>query len=150
MYNTHERFISLTFRSDPILLSILDDLLTDLTRSPNAGVYQTVVSQALPTLCNALAQAKADESWIASSAIDLISSLARGASHGSLGEGFFAALAPTLFECMRCTQDQETLEVHVLPHCLDLARSLIVPVEWDCPIYAYCAQGSQTTDLLDG
>ncbi|KAF8498357.1 ARM repeat-containing protein [Gautieria morchelliformis] len=95
---------------DPILLSILDDLLTDLTRSPAAGVYQAVVSHSLPTLCNALAQAKSGESWIASSAIDLICSLARGASRGGLGEGFFATLAPTLFECLGSTYDQETLE----------------------------------------
>lgn len=100
-------------RSDPILLSILDDLLTDMTHSLNVEVYQAVVSQSLPTLCNALAQAKPDESWIASSAIDLTSSLARGASYGRLGENFFATLAPTLFECMGTTQDQETLEVLV-------------------------------------
>lgn len=109
----------LTRISDPILLSILDDLLTDLTRSPTAGVYEAVVSQSLPTLCNALREAKSDESWITSSAIDLISSLARGASRGGLGEGFFATLAPTLFECMTSTQDQETLEVRTLSYCLE-------------------------------
>ncbi|KAF8577246.1 ARM repeat-containing protein [Ramaria rubella] len=95
---------------DPILLSILDDLLTDLARSPTLGVYEAVVSQSLPMLCSTVSRVKSDESWIASSAIDLISSLARGASRGGLGDGFFATVAPCLFRCMRDTEDQETLE----------------------------------------
>ncbi|KAF8522163.1 ARM repeat-containing protein [Hysterangium stoloniferum] len=95
---------------DPLLLSILDELLTDLASSSTPNVYQAVVSQTLPTLCNALAQSTSNECWIASSAINLIAGLARGASRGGLGDGFFATVAPSLFGCLQATQDQETLE----------------------------------------
>ncbi|KIJ34652.1 hypothetical protein M422DRAFT_76407 [Sphaerobolus stellatus SS14] len=95
---------------DPITLSVLDDLLSDLTHSPAPGVYQVVVSESLPVLVQALKESPSTESWIASSAIDLISSLARGATKGNLGEGFFAAFAPALFACLQRTEDQEVLE----------------------------------------
>lgn len=92
-------------------------MLTDLAQSPTEGVYQAVVSQSLPSLCGAIVQAKAEESWIASSAIDLLASLARGAQRGALGEGFFAILAPTLFGCLRDAEDQEILEVPSFLFC---------------------------------
>jgi len=96
---------------DPITLSVLDDLLSDLARSPAPGVYQTVVSQSLPILSRALTQAPTSESWIASSAIDLVSSLARGGTKGNLGDGFFGTFAPNLFACLEQTGDQDILEV---------------------------------------
>lgn len=94
---------------DPITLSILDDLISNLACSPAPGVRETVVSQSLPVLSQTIGQSGRDESW--SSAIDLIASLVRGSSRGKLGEGFFAAFAPNLFSCLQETQDQETLEV---------------------------------------
>ncbi|KAF8215831.1 ARM repeat-containing protein [Mycena galopus ATCC 62051] len=79
---------------DPIFLSNVDNILTSLASSSADGIYQTVVKHALPNLCQAMAAAPLEESWITSSAIDLVSSLVNGASEGTLGDGFFALLAP--------------------------------------------------------
>ncbi|KIJ66488.1 hypothetical protein HYDPIDRAFT_174567 [Hydnomerulius pinastri MD-312] len=97
---------------DPIFLSIFTDILASLAGSAAQGVYETVVKQALPTLCTSIAGAKPDESWIAGSAIDLVSSLIRGAPEGGLGEGFFALLAPSLFSCLNEAEDRDVLQVH--------------------------------------
>ncbi|KAJ7269388.1 ARM repeat-containing protein [Mycena haematopus] len=95
---------------DPIFLSNVDNILTSLASSSADGIYQTVVKQALPNLCQAMAAAPLDESWIASSAIDLVSSLVTGASEGTLGEGFFALLAPSIFKCLGEAEDRDVLQ----------------------------------------
>ncbi|THH01586.1 hypothetical protein EW145_g6890 [Phellinidium pouzarii] len=92
---------------DPILISILTDILTSLAGSSCPGVYQAVVKVSLPTLCNAISAAPPGESWVTSSAIELITSLVNGSPNEGLGEGFFSALAPTLFECLRVTEDRD-------------------------------------------
>ncbi|KAI5998077.1 armadillo-type protein [Pisolithus albus] len=95
---------------DPIFLSIFTEILESLAASRANGVYETVVKQALPTLCTAIANAKPEESWIAGSAIDLVSSLVRGAPQDGLGEGFFAHLAPSLFNCLEYAEDRDVLQ----------------------------------------
>ncbi|KAI6012635.1 armadillo-type protein [Pisolithus orientalis] len=95
---------------DPIFLSIFTEILESLAASRANGVYETVVKQALPTLCTAIANAKPDEPWIAGSAIDLVSSLVRGGPEGGLGEGFFAHLAPSLFNCLEHAEDRDVLQ----------------------------------------
>ncbi|KAG2136547.1 armadillo-type protein, partial [Suillus bovinus] len=90
---------------DPIFLSIFAEIFTSLASSTGTGVYETVVKQALPTLCTSIASSKPQEAWIAGSAIDLISSLVRGAPEGGLGDGFFALLAPSLFSCLSEAED---------------------------------------------
>ncbi|KAF7337532.1 ARM repeat-containing protein [Mycena sanguinolenta] len=95
---------------DPIFLSNVDNILTSLASSSAAGIYQTVVKQALPNLCQAMAAAPLAESWITSSAIELVSSLVTGASEGNLGEGFFALLAPSLFKCLGEAEDRDVLQ----------------------------------------
>ncbi|KAJ7665464.1 ARM repeat-containing protein [Mycena polygramma] len=95
---------------DPIFLSNVDNILTSLASSSAEGIYQTVVKQALPNLCQAMAAAPLDESWITSSAIDLVSSLVTGASEGTLGDGFFAVLAPSLFKCLGEAEDRDVLQ----------------------------------------
>ncbi|KAJ7161233.1 armadillo-type protein [Mycena crocata] len=95
---------------DPIFLSIVDNILTSLASSSADGIYQTVVKQALPNLCQAMLAAPLAESWITASAIDLVSSLVTGASEGSLGEGFFAVLAPSLFKCLGEAEDRDVLQ----------------------------------------
>ncbi|KAJ6575462.1 armadillo-type protein [Mycena capillaripes] len=97
---------------DPIFLSNVDNILTSLASSSAEGIYQTVVKQALPNLCQAMAAAPLEESWITSSAIDLVSSLVTGASEGTLGEGFFAVLAPSLFKCLGEAEDRDVLQVY--------------------------------------
>ncbi|KAJ7109870.1 armadillo-type protein [Mycena epipterygia] len=97
---------------DPIFLSIVDNILTSLASSSADGIYQTVVKQALPNLCQAMAAAPLSESWITSSAIDLVSSLVRGAPDSGIGEGFFAVLAPSLFKCLGEAEDRDVLQVY--------------------------------------
>lgn len=77
-------------------------------------MYETVVKQALPSLSAAIGSAKPDESWIAGSAIDLISSLVKGAPDSGLGDGFFALLAANLFECLGQAEDRDVLQVRLL------------------------------------
>lgn len=97
---------------DPIFLSILTDILGSLASSSASGVYEAVVKQALPTLCHAIAVAKADESWVAGSAIDLVGGLVSGAPESGLGEGFFPLLAPSLFKCLQEAEDRDVLQVN--------------------------------------
>lgn len=69
------------------------------------------MKSSLPPLSNAIATAKKDESWIASSAIDLVTSLVRGAPESGLGEGFFSLLAPPLFACLGEAEDRDVIQV---------------------------------------
>lgn len=98
---------------DPIFISILTDILTSLASSPTNGVYETVVKQSLPQLSVAINSATKEESWIASSAIDLVSSLVEGSPLTGLGEGFFALLAPNLFSCLAGADDRDVLQVKI-------------------------------------
>lgn len=108
------------FYLDPIFLSIFTDIFAALASSPVPNVYETVVKQALPTLCTAIGSARPDESWIAGSAIDLVSSLIKGAPEGNLGDGFFALLAPNLFECLIGTEDRDVLQVRATFSWIDI------------------------------
>ncbi len=101
----------LTPLSDPIFISILTDILTTLAGASASGIYEVVVKNALPPLSIAIANAKKEESWITSSAIDLVTSLVRGAPESGLGEGFFALLAPALFACLGEAEDRDVIQV---------------------------------------
>lgn len=90
---------------------MLEDLFTELADSRAPAVYQAVITQCLPILSDALAQPNTEQLFIASSAVDLIAALARGAQRGALGDGFFAAFAPHLFARLRGSYDAELLEV---------------------------------------
>ena len=96
---------------DPLFISILTDILTSLASSPTNMVYETVVKQSLPPLSVAINSSTKEESWIASSAIDLVSSLVKGSPQAGLGEGFFALLAPNLFSCLAGAEDRDVLQV---------------------------------------
>ncbi|KDR85511.1 hypothetical protein GALMADRAFT_52743 [Galerina marginata CBS 339.88] len=95
---------------DPIFISILTDILTNLALSPAQGIYETVVKQALPILSLAVTSAKKEEPWIAGSAIDLVGSLVKGAPQTGLGEGFFQLLGPNLFSCLAVAEDRDVLQ----------------------------------------
>ncbi|KAJ7070709.1 ARM repeat-containing protein [Mycena amicta] len=99
-----------TNNKDPIFLSNVDSILTSLAASEADGIYQTVVKQALPNLCQAMTAAPLNESYITSSAIDLVSSLVSGASEGALGDGFFAVLAPSLFKSLGEAEDRDVIQ----------------------------------------
>ena len=89
----------------------MDNILTSLASSSADGIYQTVVKLTLPNLCQAMAAAPLNESWITASAIDLVSSLVSGASEGALGDGFFAVLAPSLFKSLGDAEDRDVIQV---------------------------------------
>ncbi|KXN85718.1 Importin-9 [Leucoagaricus sp. SymC.cos] len=103
---------------DPIFISILTDILATLAGATASGVYEAVVKSALPPLNNAIAQAKKEESWIASTAIDLVTSLARGAPESGLGEGFFSLIAPALFASLGEAEDRDMIQNGI--ECLTL------------------------------
>ena len=107
------------FNQDPIFISILTDIMDLLTSSPVNGVNETVVKQAVPPLTNALITAKPIESWITSSAIDLLNSIVEGRAAG-LAEGFFAHVAPGLFKCLGDAEDRDILQVFIsfIVHCV--------------------------------
>ncbi|KAI0325407.1 ARM repeat-containing protein [Cubamyces sp. BRFM 1775] len=118
---------------DPIFISILTDVLESLASSPAPGIYQTVVRQALPTLCNAIMSSTAVDSWIASAAIELVSSLVSGAQEGGLGEGFFAMLAPSLFSCLRTTEDRDVIQNGIACLTLLVRKDINQIVSWSDP-----------------
>ncbi|TFY66382.1 hypothetical protein EVG20_g4698, partial [Dentipellis fragilis] len=95
---------------DPIFLSVLTDIFSSIAGSPTPGVYETAVKQTLPKLTAAIANSDPEQSWIASSAIELVTSLVEGAPDARLGEGFFAAVAPNLFACMKVAEDRDVLQ----------------------------------------
>jgi importin-9 len=106
--------------------------LESLASSPNGGVYETAVKQALPALSNAIGNAKSAESWIAGSGIELVSSLVRGSPPSGLGEGFFALLAPNLFKCLTEAEDRDVLQVSALhQNMLSNRCSIVTPAEWN-------------------
>jgi hypothetical protein len=101
----------ISYLPDPIFVSVLIDILTNLASSKNDGIYKIVVEQALPPLCLCIGSAKKEESWITASAIDLVGSLVSGAPESGLGEGFFETLAPNLFSCLSIAEDRDVLQV---------------------------------------
>ncbi|KAG9008099.1 hypothetical protein FRB90_009086, partial [Tulasnella sp. 427] len=103
---------------DPILLSVLTDVFVAIARCPVPGVYQAIVTIALPSLASAITQATQDQSWIVTSAIDLATSIMRGAPKGHLGEGFFNLLGPALFGCLLNTEDRDVIQNGI--ECLTL------------------------------
>jgi len=96
---------------DPIFLSIFPDIINSLAAAEAPGIYETVVKHALPPLCNSISisAATSDQSYIAGSAIELVSSLVKASTDG-LGEGFFPLLAPNLFECLSQVEDRDVLQ----------------------------------------
>jgi hypothetical protein len=106
---------------DPIFMSTLGDILESLAKSRTPGVYETVVKQALPILCDSIESASLANSWISASGIDLVSNLVGGAPESGLGEGFFARLAPSLFKCLSAAEDRDVLQVR---HCIQTNQTM--------------------------
>ncbi|KAG9127318.1 hypothetical protein FRC07_014851 [Ceratobasidium sp. 392] len=99
---------------DLVLLSVITDVFECLA----VASYQTTVTQALPLLSTALASVSSDETWITSSALEIITSLMRGAQEGQLGQGFFATLGPALFKAIGEAEDREVIQNGI--ECLTL------------------------------
>ncbi|KAG8898465.1 hypothetical protein FRC00_002797 [Tulasnella sp. 408] len=103
---------------DPILLTVLTEVFVAIARCPVPGVYQAIVTVALPSLATAITQATQDQAWVVTSAIDLATSLMRGAPKGQLGDGFFNLLGPALFTSLLNTEDREVIQNGI--ECLTL------------------------------
>jgi hypothetical protein len=99
---------------DPIFLSILSDIFSSLAASTATGLYETVVKRTLPELTSVIGTADPKETWVSSSAIDIVTSLIRGAPEAGIGEGFFALLAPGLFKTLTEVEDRDTIQVNSL------------------------------------
>lgn len=107
-------------------MSLLNDILLSIVGAKASGVYEAAVKEALPRLTASIGNYNTNESWVASSALELIGSLARGAPETGLGEGFFTVIAPTVFVCMRVAEDRDVLQVGScsnlpIPRCLTRA-----------------------------
>ncbi|KAK7040193.1 hypothetical protein VNI00_009999 [Paramarasmius palmivorus] len=120
---------------DPIFLSIFPDILQSLAASKAPGLYQAVAKQALPSLVMSMTEATQDQSYITSSAIELVSSLIRASSDG-LGDGFFELLAPILFKCLIEAEDRDVLQNGIT--CITLV------VRKDCAQLLNYNDGSQS------
>lgn len=99
---------------DPVLLSAVTDVFECLA----AASYQATVSNALPPLTNALGSVSSEETWVTSSALEVITSIMRGAQEGQLGQGFFASLGPALFKSINETEDRDIIQNGI--ECLTL------------------------------
>jgi importin-9 len=98
---------------DPIFLSLLNDILLSIASSKTLGVYKATVKQALPRPTASIRNYNANQSWAVLSALELTGSLVRGAPETGLGEGFFAAIAPMVFKCLRVAKDRNVLQVPI-------------------------------------
>lgn len=114
---------------DPIFISILTDIVTTLAGAMSSGVYDTMMKTALPLLSSATANTE-EESWIASTAIELMTSLARGAPESGLGEDFFALAAPALFSSLGKSEDRDLIQVYDAALLHFSAYQSQRPTEW--------------------
>ncbi|CAE6488834.1 unnamed protein product [Rhizoctonia solani] len=99
---------------DQVLLSVITEVFEGLATAS----YQATVSQALPPLSAALTLVSKDETWITSSALEIITGLMRGTHEGQLGQGFFENLGPALFKAIGETEDREVIQNGI--ECLTL------------------------------
>lgn len=92
-------------------MAIMSAILQRLASAPVPGIYETVIRQSLPTLCEAIAKGEGDDKWIAAAALEQVSGLLQGAPEDNLGSGFVDALAPALFSCLRTNKDRDAIQV---------------------------------------
>ncbi|KAF8336339.1 ARM repeat-containing protein [Cantharellus anzutake] len=96
---------------NPILLSEIAEMVKALAASPSPDAFSSVVNRLLPAIVGALDQAalKPQESWIASSALELTAGILEAADKGKLGDGFVAGLAPSLFNSLSMATDRDVI-----------------------------------------
>ena len=84
--------------------------MSTLSAAPVTNLYQTVVTHALPRLCDVIINDN-DKSYASQHAIDLVTALAAGAPESGLGDGFVARLAPSLFSSLAVAEDRDVIQV---------------------------------------
>jgi hypothetical protein len=94
-------------------LSLLNDVLFSIVSAKASSVYEAAVTEALARLTVTIRNHNANELWVVSSALEPAGSLARGALEACLGEGFFAAVVPPVFDCMRVVEDRDVSRVRI-------------------------------------
>lgn len=92
-------------------MAVMSAIIQRLAGAPAQGIYETVVRQALPVLCEAIGRGEGDDKWIAAAALEQLAGLLQGAPEGNLGSGFIDTLAPALFACLRTTKDRDAIQV---------------------------------------
>lgn len=112
----------INFVADPHFMAVMSTILQRLASAPVPGIYETVVRQSLPALCEAIGKVKGDDKWIAAAGLELLSGLLQGAPEGNLGGGFIDTLAPALFSSLRVTKDRDAIQVS--PHATPVIRNI--------------------------
>ncbi|KAH9973321.1 ARM repeat-containing protein [Lactifluus volemus] len=115
---------------DPIFLSILNDILYAIVTAKAPTIYETTVKYVLPRLIASIDNTNVNETWVPSSALELIGTLARGAPEAGLGEGFFAAIAPSVFNCLKVAEDRDVLQNGVLLLTLVVRKDVDQLLSW--------------------
>lgn len=98
-------------RADPILLSVVSDLLESLAGLSSATTASIVIQRSIPALATAIASADGTEpSAVAESAVELARSVLAGAKPDSL-RGAVPMLCPSLIEALMRSEDRDVLQV---------------------------------------
>lgn len=121
-YPQLSRYLRTFLIPDQVLLSVITEVFEGLA----AASYQATVSQALPSLSAALTSVSNDETWVTSSALEIITGLMRGAHEGQLGQGFFENLGSALFKAIGETEDRDVIQVGSFLYHIGPFQELIV------------------------
>lgn len=95
---------------DPLLGSAICEVFDSLSSTASVVVEDSIRNDAFPSLVAAMIQVRHDPYSIpAASAIDIVDALFAGRP-APLAPGWFAAIAPTLFEVVTLTDDRDVLQ----------------------------------------
>lgn len=88
----------------------IGEVFSALSAAPSPAVQHVLLQEALPNLTASMAQIRIDPfSPAAAAAMDIVDSIFSGRP-SPMGEGLFAAVAPTLFEVLAVAQDRDTVQ----------------------------------------
>ncbi len=88
-------------------MATISSILGQLAAVPIPGMYEVVISHAVPILCQAIVQPDGSPA----AAIDQVCGLLEGAPQGKLGANFMNTLAPCLFGAMKTMEDRDGIQV---------------------------------------
>ncbi|THG95659.1 hypothetical protein EW026_g6034 [Hermanssonia centrifuga] len=94
---------------DPVLMATISSILGQLAAVPIPGMYEVVISHAVPILCQAIVQPDGSPA----AAIDQVCGLLEGAPQGKLGANFMNTLAPCLFGAMKTMEDRDGIQAGI-------------------------------------
>ncbi|ORY73226.1 ARM repeat-containing protein [Leucosporidium creatinivorum] len=95
---------------DPMLGVSIGEVFSSLSAAPSLAVQHVLLHEALPHLTASMAQIRIDPfSPAAAAAMDIVDSIFDGRP-SPMGEGLFAAVAPTLFEVLSVSEDRDIVQ----------------------------------------